>query len=102
MIEAATTVSTVIDAPAEHVWRTVAAGGGVHEWFGAAIASCMLDGAARTCVTVDGSLLSERILSVDHATRTFRYAIDHHPLPAARMEAAIAVTDLGAASCRVK
>ena len=62
----------------------------------------MLDGAARTCVTVDGSLLSERILSVDHATRTFRYAIDDHPLPAARMEAAIAVTDLGAASCRVE
>jgi uncharacterized protein YndB with AHSA1/START domain len=37
----ATAVATV-SAPADKLWRTIAAGDGVHQWFSAVITACEL------------------------------------------------------------
>lgn len=82
-----------LECSADAAWAVIAQGGGVHRWFSGAIATCSLtgagEGAARSCTMLDGSQLEERILSVDHGTRTFRYAIDTHPLPATNVVATI-------------
>ncbi len=39
-----TTVNSVVDVPAQHLWATIAQGGGVDKWFGAVITSCELKG----------------------------------------------------------
>ncbi len=82
-----------IEAPAESVWATVSRGDGVHEWFGAVITSCSVDGDQRLCTMADGAALKERILKVDHDARRFRYAIDEHPLPARNVVATIEVLE---------
>jgi len=95
----------VVEAPATALWETVAAGGGVDRWFGAAISSCELSGtgrgAERRCTMVDGAELRERILDVDHEKKLFTYAVEQHPLPAKSLVSTIAIEDLGVGRARI-
>lgn len=94
-----TTAVATVTAPADRIWATIAAGGGVHQWFGAVITACELKGsgagAERFCTMANGAELKERIMEVDHSAKRFRYAIDQHPLPASEVVATIEVADLG-------
>ena len=70
-----------INAPIENVWANISKASGVHTWL-PAIKSCSLDGigegAKRVCSSEQGDL-SETILTVDHANKIFRYAVDKQP-----------------------
>jgi len=94
-----TTAVAIVNAPGDKIWETVAAGSGVHKWFGAVITACELKGsgagAERFCTMVDGAELKERIIEIDHSAKRFRYAIDQHPLPASDVVSTIDVADLG-------
>jgi len=94
-----TTATATIDAPADKIWTTIAAGGGVHQWFGTVITACELKGsgvgAERFCTMVNGAELKERIIEIDDEARRFRYTVHQHPLPASDVVATIEVTDLG-------
>ena len=94
-----TNVVATASAPADQVWATIAAGDGVHQWFGTVITACELKGtgagAERLCTMVNGAELRERILEIDHHSQRFSYAIDQHPLPATDVVATIEVVDLG-------
>jgi uncharacterized protein YndB with AHSA1/START domain len=100
-----TTATAIVAAPADRIWATIAAGGGVHHWFGAVITACELrgsgPGAERFCTMADGADLKERILEIDADARRFRYAIDEHPLPAREVVAAMEVEDLGDGTARI-
>ncbi|MBW4655302.1 MAG: SRPBCC family protein [Kaiparowitsia implicata GSE-PSE-MK54-09C] len=94
-----TSVVAIASAPADKIWATIAAGGGVHQWFGTVITACELKGAGagaeRFCTMANGAELRERIIEADHDARRFCYAIDQHPLPATDVVATIEVADLG-------
>jgi len=100
-----TRATSNVTAPADKVWATIAAGGGVHQWFGSVITACELKGsgagAERFCTMSNGAALKERILEVDEAARRFRYAIEEHPLPAKDVIATIEVADLGDGKARI-
>ncbi len=76
----------MIDAPPDVLWSTIAAMTGMEDWYPDLIARSKVDAATtpptRFCVMRDGGELHERILLRDADTRTFVYAIDHHPMPA--------------------
>lgn len=100
-----TTVNSVVDVPAQHLWATIAQGGGVDKWFGAVITSCELkgngQGAQRFCTMADGAELEERILEIDNDKKRFVYAIDKHPLPATDFIAALEIADIGDGQSKV-
>ena len=64
-----------IKVSADEVWKLVAQVGGVDQWFPSLISSCTVEGDNRYCETVDGIRLEEKILDIDHDSRTFRYSI---------------------------
>lgn len=100
-----TTEAGTVNAPAERIWATIAAGGDVHRWFGAFVTACEITGsgagAERVCTMTNGAELKERILEIDERARSFRYAIVQHPLPARDVVATIEVTDLSEATAHV-
>ena len=59
----------------EQAWEVIGSVGGVDKWFGSMITSCKIEGKKRICETTDGMMLKEDILEVDHAQKTFRFAI---------------------------
>ncbi len=77
----------LIEVPAEKLWPTIARMTGMEEWYPGLISRSVVDASGdqptRFCVMRDGGELQERILVRDAGTRTFIYAIDRHPLPAA-------------------
>ena len=89
-----------IPVSADTLWATVRAMTGMENWYPGLIRESEIQGAndaqpTRTCVMQDGSVLKERILLRDNATRTFVYAIDSHPLPARNVVGMIHIDDLG-------
>jgi hypothetical protein len=72
-------VTEQVNASAEKIWDIVRTGDAVNEWF-PIITSCNLHGAGagakRTCVTGDGKILEETILSVDDNNKEFILRID--------------------------
>lgn len=73
-----------IKAPADAVWQTISAIGGVDQWL-SMIASCRFEGsgpgARRICTTADGATLDERIEEIDPHNKIFRYSVPQPPLP---------------------
>lgn len=73
-----------INAPADAVWKTISAIGGVDKWL-SMIKTCRFEGigagAKRICTTADGATLHERIEAIDHANRVFQYAVPEPPMP---------------------
>lgn len=94
-----TTAGATVTAPADEILATIAAGSGVHQWFGAVITGCEVKGsgagAERFCTMANGAELKARILGVDHLGNAFRCAIDQNPPPASEVVATIDVADLG-------
>ncbi|MCI0694811.1 SRPBCC family protein [candidate division KSB1 bacterium] len=84
MKSASIKVSKKISAPANAVWQTISAIGGVDKWL-AMIKTCRFEGtgagAKRVCTTADGATLYERIEAVDHEKRIFQYSIAEPPMP---------------------
>jgi hypothetical protein len=77
-------VSKKISAPANAVWQTISAIGGVDKWL-SLITTCSVEGtgagAKRICTTADGATLYERIEAIDQENKIFRYAIPAPPMP---------------------
>jgi uncharacterized protein YndB with AHSA1/START domain len=73
-----------INAPADAVWQTISAIGGVDKWLGM-IKTCHFEGtgagAKRVCTTADGMTINERIDAIDQENRVFRYSIPEPPMP---------------------
>jgi uncharacterized protein YndB with AHSA1/START domain len=73
-----------VNAPAEAVWKTISAIGGVDKWL-SLIKTCSVEGtgagAKRVCTTADGATLDERIEAIDQENRIFRYSIPEPPMP---------------------
>jgi len=81
MQQVITTTHQIAADPAR-VWAIISRADGVDSWL-PIITTCRLEGqgegAKRICGTGAGDLL-ETIVKIDHATRTFQYAIDEQPL----------------------
>lgn len=94
--------SRMIDTSADQLWQTISQMTGMEDWYPQLIASSQVDQSAdqptRLCVMLDGAELHERILLRDEATRTFTYAIDQHPLPAANVVGTIRIDPIGTRS----
>lgn len=73
-----------INAPADAVWQTISAIGGVDKWL-AMIKTCRFEGtgagAKRVCTTADGATIYERIEAINQENRVFQYAIAEPPMP---------------------
>lgn len=67
-----------IPAPIEAVWTRVADLEGVSRLF-SMLADAKVEGETRTCSTVDGNQLKERILSVDPEQKRLAYAVTESP-----------------------
>ncbi len=84
MKNASVKVFKQINAPAEAVWKTISAIGGVDKWL-SMIKTCRVEGsgagAKRICTTADGATLHERIETIDQENRIFRYSIPEPPMP---------------------
>jgi len=87
--------SLLINAQPETIWSTISQMTDMEAWYPALIASSKVNASTdiptRHCVMADGGELSERILVRDDATRTFVYAIDRHPMPAAAVVGTIRI-----------
>ncbi len=84
-----------LTVPVEHVWRTIAAIGGVDQWF-PVIKTCRVEGqgvgARRYCEMSDGTKLKETVTAIDHERQTFKYTIDEG-LPVRSYEGEMQVLD---------
>lgn len=87
-----------IKAPAESVWKTISAIGGVEQWL-SIIKTCKFEGsgagATRVCTMADGSTLNERIEKVDHQNRIFQYSIPEPPMPVKNLIGTMKVNETG-------
>ena len=69
-----------IDADPERVWAVAGDIGNIADWV-PALASSTVDGDQRSCTTVDGAGLTERIVERDDAERYDVYEITDSPMP---------------------
>ena len=76
-------VRHAVDVPAQKMWNTISAIGGVDVWFSSLIKSCEVSGegvgASRICNTEAGPIY-ERIETIDHENRIFQYSISEQNL----------------------
>ena len=92
-------VSKTITAPAERVWESVAAIGGIENW-SSPIADSEVsgegEGAKRVCNMADGSgKIYETIETIDHGSKIFQYSIQELPMPISNPLGTIEVQELG-------
>lgn len=73
-------ISLALKVSPEQAWQVIGAVGGVDQWFASMIKTCKVENGRRFCETTDGQQLTEEILEVDHASRTFRFAIPQQEL----------------------
>ena len=89
-------VVRTIKAPAEAIWQTISAIGGVDQWLGM-IETCHFEGtgagAKRVCTTADGMTINERIDAIDHENRVFRYTVPEPPMPVKNLSGTMKVFD---------
>jgi uncharacterized protein YndB with AHSA1/START domain len=69
-----------IDADPERVWALAGDPARIGQWL-PALASSELDGDERSCTTVDGAELKERIVEHNDAERYYVYEITEAPMP---------------------
>lgn len=79
-----------IDAAPDEVWSVAGDPGRIGEWL-PALSGASLEGDARTCTTVDGGTIRERILEHSDTERYYTYEIVEAPLPVASYRSTLSV-----------
>lgn len=78
---------SIIDLPAQEVWRRLSDLANTHALFPGVLTACTLDGDVRTVTFADGTVIRERIVTLDHDAMRLAYGVldrfQHH---AASME----------------
>jgi len=82
--------SMTIQADADRVWAIVGDLGTISNWL-PAIAKSSVDGDQRSCTTVDGADLQERIVERSDAERFYVYEITDSPMPLASYRSRLGV-----------
>ncbi|MFD3458046.1 SRPBCC family protein [Streptomyces sp. NPDC058691] len=79
---ASTSVSQVVPASPERVWRLIGGFGSLPDWF-PAIPECVLveGGRVRRLRTAEGEVVVERLVSFDEQAGSYAYTFDETPFP---------------------
>lgn len=88
----------IIDVPAHAVWARLSDVANTHTLFPGVLTACRLDGNIRTVTFADGTVVREKIVTIDHDAMRLAYGVlerfEHH---ASMME----IVPVNARQCRV-
>jgi len=81
-VMAAFRTESIIDLPAQDVWRRLSDLANTQALFPGVLTACTLDGDVRTVTFADGTVVRERIVTVDHDAMRLAYGVldrfEHH------------------------